>query len=190
MQITPIEIRQKSFERKFMGYHTDEVDAFLHSLAHIWEKLTKQLNELNVTLENHKKELNRLQDLESALLKTIKDSEVTANNVLAQANREAELTVKAATIETDKLLHEAQNKAQAIEEGSKREADQLRNRVDRELIEHKQAIQEVAAYRDKLVQQLQQIAEEVLAKSRAIQGNAQSEIDKTSRQAPNTAYNS
>lgn len=184
MQITPIQIRQKRFEKKFIGYHSDEVDAFLHSLAYTWEKLTTQLNELKITLEDHKKELNRLQDLESALLRTIKDSEVTANNILVQANREAELTIKAAEIEVEKLLHEARDKAQATEEGSRREADQLKNRVHRELAETKQAIQEAMAYRDRLVQQLQQLAEEVLAKSQAIQGNAQPETDKTNQQEP------
>ena len=188
MQITPIEIRQKRFEKKFIGYHSDEVDAFLHSLAYTWEKLTTQLNELKITLEDHKKELNRLQDLEGALLKTIKDSEVTANNILAQANREGELIIREAEIEVEKLLHEARNKAQTIEEGSRSEADQLKNRVDRELIETKQATQEAIAYRDRLVQQLQQFAEEVLAKSQAIQG-AQPEADKTNQQEPKKEHN-
>ena len=172
MQITPIEIRKKRFEKKFRGYHVDEVDAFLHSLAYAWEKLTTQVNELQLTLEDHKKEIKRLQDLEGALLRTIRGAEVTAGDILTQAKKEAELVIKTAEIEGKQLWHEAQNKAQAIEENSRSKADQVKNRINEELAETKQAVQEAMAYRDSLVQQLQQLAQEVLAKSQAIQDHA------------------
>jgi DivIVA domain-containing protein len=35
-QITPIEIRQKNFEKSFRGYQPDEFSAFLHTLSHIF----------------------------------------------------------------------------------------------------------------------------------------------------------
>lgn len=176
MQITPIEIRKKRFEKKFRGYHVDEVDAFLHSLAYAWEKLTMQVNELQLTLEDHKKEINRLQDLEGALLRTIRNAEVTAGDILTQAKKEAELVIKTAEIEGKQLWHEGQNKVQAIEENIRSEADQVKHRINQELAEARQAVQEAMAYRDSLVQQLQRLAEEILAKGQAIQGNAPPEV--------------
>ena len=39
MKVTPIEIRQKDFNKVFRGYDKEEVDAFLKSLSQEWEKL-------------------------------------------------------------------------------------------------------------------------------------------------------
>jgi len=187
MQITPIEIRQKRFEKKFRGYSPDEVDAFLHSLAYSWEKLLVQFNELKLTLEDRNRELNRLQDLETALLRTIKDAEVTANNTLTQAKKEADLTIKAAEIEVEKLLQEARHEAQAIQENSKSEAKQLKIQAEEELVQTQQAIREALAYRDRLVQQIQQLAEDILAKSQAIQRSMQPPVAKNHQQENKTA---
>jgi cell division initiation protein len=33
MRVTPLEIRQKTFEKNFRGYQTDEVNAFLLTLS-------------------------------------------------------------------------------------------------------------------------------------------------------------
>ena len=46
MKITPLEIRQKSFEKEFRGYDKDEVNAYLRSLSQEWEKLLDELKEL------------------------------------------------------------------------------------------------------------------------------------------------
>jgi len=36
MNITPIEIRKKEFEKAFRGYEKEEVDAFLQALSQEW----------------------------------------------------------------------------------------------------------------------------------------------------------
>ncbi len=110
--ITPIEIRQKSFEKSFRGYNTDQVDAFLHSLAYVWEKLLAQLDEVKADLEESSKEVKRLQGVENAILKTVKDSEVTAHNIIEQAKKEANLKAIETEIEVGKLLREAKEKAE------------------------------------------------------------------------------
>ena len=43
MKITPLEIRQKNFEKKLRGYDKDEVSAFLLSLSNEWERLVDVL---------------------------------------------------------------------------------------------------------------------------------------------------
>ena len=39
MKITPLEIRQKTFEKVFRGYEKDEVNAYLQSLSMEWERM-------------------------------------------------------------------------------------------------------------------------------------------------------
>ena len=51
MKITPIEIRQKTFEKVFRGYDKEEVQAFLQSLSQEWERLNAELRE-HIALQN------------------------------------------------------------------------------------------------------------------------------------------
>jgi cell division initiation protein len=176
-QITPIEIRQKSFEKSFRGYNSDEVDAFLHALSYAWEKLMKQLDEVESMLEANNKEVRRLQGIENALLKTIKDAEFTARNITEQAQKEAELQAREAKIETDNLIYKAQEKIKAIEEDNQRKHQHLKEQMAWELAETKKMIQEAETYRDTLLQKLQHLAEDILTRSQLIERNIQHNVD-------------
>jgi len=169
MQITPIEIRQKRFEKKFRGYHTDEVDAFLYSLAHMWEKLTTQSSELKIMLEVYKQDLKRLEGLEDALLKNIQVSDVTATHIVEQATRESELILQEASLEAQKLLYEAKTNAQAIEEKSRHEAKQHKESLDKELIATRLAVQETINYKVNMAKILQDLGQELLEKNQLLQ---------------------
>ena len=51
MKITPLEIRQKTFEKKLRGYDKEEVDAFLMSLSQEWETLNTRNKEQKHKIE-------------------------------------------------------------------------------------------------------------------------------------------
>ena len=53
MKITPLEIRQKTFEKNIRGFDKDEVNAFLISLSSEWEKLLDEIK-----TESEKKAFN------------------------------------------------------------------------------------------------------------------------------------
>ena len=176
-QITPIEIRQKSFERSFRGYNSDEVDAFLHALAYAWEKLMQQLDEAKSALEVSDREVKRLQEIEDALLKTIKDAEVTACNITERAQKDAELKAREAKIEADNLIYETQKKIRAIEEDTEKKNRHLKEQMAWELAQTKKIVQEAEVYRDALLQKLQHLAEDILTKRQLIEGNIQRNVD-------------
>jgi cell division initiation protein len=161
-QITPIEIRQKSFERRFRGYNPDEVHAFLHALSYVWEKLTVRLAEVEATLEDSSKEVVRLQGIENALLKTIKDAEFAARSILERAKQEAELQTRATKIETEKMIHEAQGRVKTIEEDNRIRHWRLKQQMTLELEETKNIVQETARCRSMFLQKLQHLAEDML----------------------------
>lgn len=175
-QITPIEIRQKSFEKRFRGYNPDEVDAFLHALAYAWEKLMTQLEEVKSALEANSREVKRLQGIENALLKTIKDAEVAAHNIIGQAQKEAELKAREAKIETDALIYEAKETIKAIEKDSQSKHQHLKEQMAWELARTKKMVQEAETYRDTLLQKLQHLAEDILARSELIERNIQHNV--------------
>lgn len=85
MKVTPLEIRQKGFEKKLRGYDKDEVNAFLLSLSQEWERVLDESKELKIKLETSEREVQKLREVENSLFKTLKTAEDTGANVVEQA---------------------------------------------------------------------------------------------------------
>ena len=122
MKITPLEIRQKDFEKKLRGYDKDEVNAFLQSLSNEWERVLEENKELSIKLKQAEKEVEKLREVESSLYKTLKTAEDTGANVIEQANKAAELHMKETKMNAEGLLSESKNKARAMIEQAEMEA--------------------------------------------------------------------
>lgn len=167
-QITPLEIRQKRFEKSFRGYNQEEVDAFLYSLAYAWEQSVAKLSDMTAQLESSNGEVKRLQEVENALLKTMNDSETTAKNIVDQARREATLKIRESEAEAKRILADAQDKAKIAKDNSDRYEQQLREQGQNTLATIKKTIQEAEAYRDSLLHQLQHAAEDILTRSQLL----------------------
>lgn len=116
MKITPIEIRQKQFEKAFRGYEKEEVDAFLLSLSQEWERVMEENKELRKRLEITEKEVSRLREVENSLFKTLKNAEDTGAQVIGSAQRTADLHIKEAQMKSEGILNEAKSKARAMVE--------------------------------------------------------------------------
>ncbi|MFN8887357.1 MAG: DivIVA domain-containing protein, partial [Cyclobacteriaceae bacterium] len=117
MRITPLEIRQKAFERVLRGYDKDEVNAYLQSLSQEWERMQDDAKEMKIKYEATEREVAKLREVESSLYKTLKTAEDTGANVIDQANKTAELILREAQMKADSMLNEAKNKAKnTIEE--------------------------------------------------------------------------
>ncbi|MFK7951649.1 MAG: DivIVA domain-containing protein [Ekhidna sp.] len=125
MKITPLEIRQKDFEKKLRGYDKDEVNAFLLSLSNEWERVLDENKELNIKLQHANKEVEKLRQVESSLYKTLKTAEDTGANMIDQANKAAELHMKETQMNAEGLLSESKSKARAMIEKAEMEARQI-----------------------------------------------------------------
>ena len=125
MKITPIEIRQKSFEKVFRGYDKDEVAAFLQILSAEWEKATDEKKELSYKLESAEKEIAKLREVETSLYKTLKTAEDTGANMIEQANKAASLQLKEAQIKAENSIREAKTKANLIIEKAEKRAKDI-----------------------------------------------------------------
>ncbi|MEM6642944.1 MAG: DivIVA domain-containing protein [Bacteroidota bacterium] len=122
MKITPLEIRQKDFEKKLRGYDKDEVNAFLQSLSNEWERMLEESKDTNLKLQQAEREVKKLREVESSLYKTLKTAEDTGANVIEQANKAAELHMKETQMNAEALLTESKNKARAMIEQAEMEA--------------------------------------------------------------------
>ena len=117
MKITPLEIRQKTFEKGFRGYEKEEVAAYLQSLSLEWEKLQDEVKEHQQRVEQLEKEVTKLREVESSLYKTLKTAEDTGANMIDQANKMAEIHMKETEVKAEAILNDAKTKARdTIEE--------------------------------------------------------------------------
>ena len=65
MRITPLEIRQKTFEKKMRGYDKEAVDTYISTLSHEWERLLDENKNVTNQLENSRKEVKLLRKQET-----------------------------------------------------------------------------------------------------------------------------
>jgi cell division initiation protein len=120
MKITPLDIRQKTFENKFRGYDKDEVQAFLNSLSHEWERVHDDYKEMKIRHEGIQKEVEKLREVESSLYKTLKTAEDTGTSLVEQAKRSAELQIREAQMKAEDTIKKANEKAKYIVENAER----------------------------------------------------------------------
>ena len=125
MKITPLEIRQKTFEKVFRGYDKDEVSAFLQILSSEWEKSMDEKKEVVIKFEAAEKEITKLREVENSLYKTLKTAEDTGTNMIEQANKAAELQLKEAEMESESIVSEAKAKSKMIIENTEKRAREI-----------------------------------------------------------------
>lgn len=113
--LTPLEIQKQTFSRVIKGYNTDEVRAYLHVVAEEIERLlrenalvTREVAELRDDLQDHS---NRERILKDTLLSAQK----VAEDLTANARKEAELIVKDAELLADRVVGQAMQRVGDLE---------------------------------------------------------------------------
>lgn len=161
MKITPLEIRQKTFEKNIRGFDKDEVNAFLISLSAEWEKLLDEIKETRFRLENSEKEVAKLREVESSLYKTLKTAEDTGANLIENSRKEAELQIKESQLKADIILNEATSKAKVLVEEAERRAFQVVDEIEQRVKELMQQYRGLMQHRDNLSADLSRLAAEL-----------------------------
>lgn len=162
MKITPLEIRQKAFETKFRGYDKEEVNAFLLSLSQEWEKVVEDQKELNIKLEMTDKEVNKLREVENSLFKTLKTAEATGNNMVEQANKQAELHLREAQLKAETILNNARSRAKEIIDSAEEKADSIIGGMEDRVRQLEQNYRMLQNYRENLMSDLVVLANNTL----------------------------
>jgi cell division initiation protein len=162
MRITPLEIRQKNFEKKLRGYDKDEVSAFLLSLSNEWERVIDENKEYKIKLEQTEKEVQKLREVENSLFKTLKTAEDTGANLIDQANKAAELHLKESHMNAEAILNEAKGKAKSIIEDAELKAKELIVEMQEAIKDLEENYRTIENQRDNMVMELKNIANDVL----------------------------
>lgn len=165
MKITPLEIRQKAFEKTMRGYDRDEVTAFLVTLSQEWERLLDETKELRIKYESSEREVSKLREVESSLYKTLKTAEDTGSNMIEQANKAAELHLRETQMKAEAMLNEAKTKAKDTIEESEVTAKELVEEMEDRLKELVEDYKKLEQHRDNLLSDLKRISNETLERT-------------------------
>jgi cell division initiation protein len=105
--ITPIEIRQQAFRKRFRGLDAEEVRAFLQGLSQEWESLREENRLLKEELERTKASYHALKEVEDMLHKTLMQAERSSRDTLETARQKAELKLQEADSQAKEIIRRA-----------------------------------------------------------------------------------
>ncbi len=184
MKITPLEIRQKAFEKNFRGYNLDEVNAFLQTLSQEWEKMSDESKELRFKLEACEREVLKLREVESSLFKTLKTAEDTGANVIEQARQAADLSMRESQLKADAMLNEAKVKARNTMEESEVKSKQTLAEMEDRMKAMVENYKKLESTRDELLLELKRISQDTIERVERIKNTQRSfDVDQHVSQA-------
>jgi cell division initiation protein len=164
MRITPLEIRQHTFDKSFRGYDTESVDAFLLSLSQEWERISEDVRNSKQQLEVAEKEIVRMKEIENSLFKTLKAAEDAQQNINAKAEAEASLITDKARQDAEEITSEAEKKANMLVSESENKAKFLVEEAVNDLKNYERDFKAMERYKDYLVVELKSFANDALDK--------------------------
>jgi cell division initiation protein len=122
--ITPLEMRQTSFATGWRGYSREAVRSFLVDASESYEMALRENERLRQDIERLQGSIRQYQDLESGLKSTLMHAQKVADDVRTHAAQEADRLVKEAQGRAELMMMAAQNRV----EDAQREIDGLRLR--------------------------------------------------------------
>jgi cell division initiation protein len=175
MKVTPLEIRQKQFEKKtFGGLDKDEVQAYLNSLSLAWEKMTEEHALLRSRLEQAGKEIEKLRVVETSLHGAIRSAQETSQKTIDQADQQAQLIVQDARLKADAILQDAKWKAGKIMEQAEDYTRKSYNEMVGQVKVLEVELRHIEHLKDTFLSEIKLIARDLLDKSeKAEQRSAQ-----------------
>lgn len=133
MKITPLEIRQKTFEKSLRGYNKEEVAAYLNSLSLVWDRMLDEQEQLKARLEEAREEVKKLKEVETTLFKTLRTAEETGASMVEQAQKTAQLSIQEAEMKARQLMEGAQKEAERLVKNAEQNAREIMDTMEEEV---------------------------------------------------------
>lgn len=114
MALTPLDIHNKEFSRRLRGYDEDEVNEFLDQVIKDYELLIRENKETKEELEKQKERLDHFKSIEDTLSRTIIVAQETADEVKHNSKKEAQLIIKEAEKNADRIINESLSKSRRV----------------------------------------------------------------------------
>ncbi|WP_300558628.1 DivIVA domain-containing protein [Companilactobacillus sp.] len=130
MVLSPIEIHNKEFDRKFRGYDREEVDQFLDQIVNDYDLALQQNAQLQKDLKQTQSQLKYFTEMKDALNQSILVAQDAADKVKANAEKEAQVISEEAQSKARELLDQSTDKSNQILEDASDKARQVTIQTD------------------------------------------------------------
>jgi cell division initiation protein len=114
-ELSALDILGKHFSRRFRGYSAFEVHEFLSQIASAMEALVRERGELRQQLHRLEQELADFREREAALQEALVAAQRTAEKTVEVARAEGQRIVDESHGLAERLVHEANQRAQNVE---------------------------------------------------------------------------
>ncbi|BBI34656.1 DivIVA domain-containing protein [Cohnella abietis] len=114
MPLTPLDIHNKEFSRRLRGYDEDQVNEFLDQIIKDYEAIIRENKELQNQVAASQDKLGHFSNIEETLSKTIIVAQEAADELRGNAKKEAQLIVKEAEKNADRIINDALSKSRKV----------------------------------------------------------------------------
>jgi cell division initiation protein len=115
MRITPLDIYQREFSRKNIGgLDENEVYSFLKKVGREYESLYAENKSLKDQSQRLTGQMEDYLELEKTLKQTLISAQKASGDLKDNAEKEAELTIKEAELQAERILDETRTEAEMI----------------------------------------------------------------------------
>jgi cell division initiation protein len=115
MHITPLDIRKQPFRRTFHGFDSDAVNSFLEMVANEFEELVRQNSEYATRIKLLEEKCEGYAKIERMLNETLLTAQKITDEARVNAQKEAELIIKDATVRAGQQENEIRQRVMRLE---------------------------------------------------------------------------
>jgi len=120
MKLTPLDIARRDFSLAIRGYHRGEVDEFLANVQEEFERIYKENNSFKEEVSTLSQQVEQYHAMEDLLKSSILLAQKAAEDIRANAQKEAELVLGQARLDRQKNMEEANRELEQIRSLSSR----------------------------------------------------------------------
>jgi len=114
-RVTPLEIQKHEFTRKWKGFDPIEVETFLALVAEDLEEIVRANADLTARVERLTEENAEHRERERILKETLLTAQQASEDIRAQAQKQADLSLREAQVNAERLTHSALQRSAEIE---------------------------------------------------------------------------
>lgn len=114
--LTPVEVRRHEFATSLRGYDKTDVELFRERVADRLEELTRQNQELETKARGFHEQLRAFRERDKALNDALVSAQQLRGEIREQAEREAQLVLREARVESDRALEVARSEIRRLED--------------------------------------------------------------------------
>jgi cell division initiation protein len=114
MKHTPLDVRHKEFSNSLQGYAKKEVREFMMAVADDFEEAERNSRSMHERIAQLEAQVEELRQGEETLKRAVVSAERIANEIKANAEREAALFVKDAQTQSQGILQDTENQKENL----------------------------------------------------------------------------